>query len=122
VAKPGYHRWLAGEERSKGERRHEAAPPGIEGILASLNYAASFVVIQIAHFTLATKQPAMTGPALARRLERTHEPGGVEAFVDEAFNLLRSQAASVFGKLRAAFWSRFRRRPAELVVPEEAAG
>jgi len=75
------------------------APPGVEGILASLNYAASFVVLQLAHFTLATKQPAMTGPALARRLERSHEPGGVEAFVGEAFNLLRSQAASVLGNL-----------------------
>jgi len=75
------------------------APPGVEGILASLNYAASFVVLQLAHFTLATKQPAMTAPALARRLERAHEPGGVGAFVDEAFDLLRSQAASIFGNL-----------------------
>jgi site-specific recombinase len=75
------------------------APPGVEGILASLNYAASFVVLQLAHFTLATKQPAMTGPALARRLERAAEPGGIEAFVEEAFNLLRSQAASIFGNL-----------------------
>jgi len=75
------------------------APPGLEGILASVNYAASFVVLQLAHFTLATKQPAMTGPALARRLERASEPGGVGAFVDEAFNLLRSQAASIFGNL-----------------------
>ena len=75
------------------------APPGLEGILASLNYAASFVVLQLAHFTLATKQPAMTGPALARRLERAAEPGGIEAFVEEAFNLLRSQAASIFGNL-----------------------
>jgi site-specific recombinase len=75
------------------------APPGLEGILASVNYSASFVVLQLAHFTLATKQPAMTGPALARRLERASEPGGVAAFVDEAFNLLRSQAASIFGNL-----------------------
>ena len=75
------------------------APPGVEGILASVNYAASFVVIQLAHFTLATKQPAMTGPALARRLERGPEPGGIAAFVDEAFDLLRSQAASIFGNL-----------------------
>jgi site-specific recombinase len=75
------------------------APPGIEGILASLNYAASFVAIQLAHFTLATKQPATTAPALARRLEHASEPGGVERFVDEAFHLLRSQAASIFGNL-----------------------
>ena len=75
------------------------APPGAEGILASLNYSVSFVALQLAHFTLATKQPAMTGPALARRLERAHEPGGVEAFVGEAFDLLRSQAASILGNL-----------------------
>ena len=75
------------------------APPFVEGVLASFNYAASFVAIQLAHFTLATKQPAMTGPALARRLERADEPGGVEAFVDESIDLLRSQAASVFGNL-----------------------
>ena len=74
-------------------------PPLVEGVLASANYAVSFVAIQLAHFTLATKQPAMTGPALARRLERVGEPGGVEAFVSEAMNLLRSPAASIFGNL-----------------------
>ena len=75
------------------------AAPFVEGVLASLNYAAGFVAIQLAHFTLATKQPAMTGPALARRLEHVDEPGGVAAFVDEAVDLLRSQAAAIFGNL-----------------------
>ncbi len=41
----------------------------MEGLLASLNYAGSFLAIHFAHFTLATKQPAMTGPALAHRLD-----------------------------------------------------
>jgi site-specific recombinase len=75
------------------------AAPFVEGVLASLNYAASFIAIQLAHFTLATKQPAMTGPALARRLEHVGEPGGIAAFVDEAVDLLRSQAAAIFGNL-----------------------
>jgi site-specific recombinase len=75
------------------------AAPLVEGLLASANYAVSFVGLQLAHFTLATKQPATTAPALARRLARVEEPGGVEAFVDEAFDLLRSQAASVLGNL-----------------------
>jgi hypothetical protein len=75
------------------------APAFVEGVLASLNYAASFVFLQLAHFTLATKQPAMTGPALARRLEHADEPGGADAFADEVLNLLRSQAASIFGNL-----------------------
>ena len=75
------------------------AVPFVEGVLASVNYAASFVAIQLAHFTLATKQPAMTGPALARRLEHLDEPGGLEAFADETVDLLRSQAAAIFGNL-----------------------
>jgi site-specific recombinase len=75
------------------------APPFAEGFLAAANYAVSFVAIQLAHFTLATKQPAMTAPALARRLEGIRDPGGVDAFVSEAFDLLRSQAASILGNL-----------------------
>lgn len=75
------------------------AAPFVEGLLASLNYATGFIAIQLAHFTLATKQPAMTGPALARRLEHVDEPAGVAAFVDEAVHLLRSQAAAIFGNL-----------------------
>jgi site-specific recombinase len=75
------------------------AAPLVEGVLASLNYAASFIAIQLAHFTLATKQPAMTGPALARRLEHVGEPGGIAAFVDEAVDVLRSQAAAIFGNV-----------------------
>jgi site-specific recombinase len=38
------------------------------GLASGLMYAASFVAIQLLHLTLATKQPAMTAPALAARL------------------------------------------------------
>jgi site-specific recombinase len=93
--RPRHERHRLGQAR----RVSLQAPPFVEGVLASANYAASFVAIQLAHFTLATKQPAMTGPALARRLERAHEPGGVAAFADEAIHLLRSQAAAILGNL-----------------------
>jgi site-specific recombinase len=73
--------------------------PFVEGLLNSINYGASFVGIQLADFTLATKQPAMTAPALARRLENVAEPAGVAAFVEETVNLLRSQAAAIFGNV-----------------------
>ena len=48
-----------------------------EGLFASINYAVSFLGIHFAHFTLATKQPAMTAPALAHRLDQvSHDAPG----------------------------------------------
>ena len=38
------------------------------GFFAGLNYAVSFVIVQLIHGTVATKQPAMTAPAMARKL------------------------------------------------------
>jgi site-specific recombinase len=74
-------------------------PPLAEGLAASINYATGFVAIQLAHFTLATKQPATTAPALAARMTDIEKPGGLEAFTDESVHLLRSQAASIVGNL-----------------------
>jgi site-specific recombinase len=65
-----------------------------ENILLTVNYAGSFLLIQFANFTLATKQPAMTAPALAQLLD-----DGLDRFVDRAMALMRSQAASIFGNL-----------------------
>lgn len=69
------------------------------GFWAGAMYAASFVTIQLLHLTLATKQPAMTAPAMAARLHRLKDQGGVEAFVDEVTHLVRSQVAAVLGNL-----------------------
>ncbi|MGC8702207.1 MAG: site-specific recombinase [Thiomonas sp.] len=69
------------------------------GLLAGLNYAVSFVIVQLLHWTIATKQPAMTAPALADKLGELSKPGGVERFVDEVANLTRSQSAGVFGNV-----------------------
>ena len=69
------------------------------GFWAGAMYAASFVTIQLLHLTLATKQPAMTAPAMAARLHRLRDQGGVEAFVDEVAHLVRSQVAAVLGNL-----------------------
>lgn len=75
----------------------------IEGLLASLNYATGFLVIQFAHFTLATKQPAMTGPALAHRLDAANTPQGREAFLDDTLSMIRSNAAAILGNLAVVF-------------------
>jgi site-specific recombinase len=71
----------------------------VENILLTANYAISFLLIQFANFTLATKQPAMTAPALAQLLDDVKTKEGLDRFVDRAMALMRSQAASIFGNL-----------------------
>ncbi|MDE2608119.1 MAG: site-specific recombinase [Burkholderiales bacterium] len=77
--------------------------PMVEGLLAGLNYAASFLLMHFCHFTLATKQPAMTAPAIAGKLDGVHTPEGMAAFVDEVIALVRTQAAAIFGNLALVF-------------------
>lgn len=69
------------------------------GFWAGINYAASFVLIHLLHFTLATKQPAMTAPAMADKLTDMSSDEAVEGFVDEVTHLIRSQAAGIVGNL-----------------------
>jgi site-specific recombinase len=71
------------------------------GFVNGVNYAASFVLIQLLHFTVATKQPAMTAPALADKLGDVASDAGLARFVDEVACLIRSQAAGIFGNLLA---------------------
>jgi len=170
------------------------APPGVEGILASVNYAASFVVLQLAHFTATSRRlGAAFGRARAARVARWLRENvsglagnvslgfllGMTPALGHAFGLpldvrhvtlsagfLAASTAAVgpsalhsspfwwavgglasmavlnvgvsFGlalatavraqglqapersQLQAALWSRFRRRPADLVVPANA--
>jgi site-specific recombinase len=72
-----------------------------EGVLASINYAAVFVLVALAHFTVATKQPAVTAPALAAKMRDLQRPGRIDALVGQAAALVRSQVASVVGNLAA---------------------
>jgi site-specific recombinase len=69
------------------------------GFWAGVNYAASFVLIHLMHFTVATKQPAMTAPAMADKLGDMSSDEAVEGFVDEVANLIRSQMAGIAGNL-----------------------
>ena len=70
-----------------------------EGVAASLNYALGFVAIQLCGFTLATKQPATTAPALAARMHQVRDPQAISALVDEAVFLIRSQFAAILGNI-----------------------
>lgn len=73
------------------------------GVWAGAVYAASFVLIQLLHFTLATKQPAMTAPAMAARLKDVSDPQALNGFVDEVTHLVRSQTAAIIGNVLAVF-------------------
>ncbi len=69
------------------------------GVWAGVMYSASFVFIQLMHWTLATKQPAMTAHAMAVKLRDLSSSEAVEDFVDEVTHLVRSQVAAVVGNV-----------------------
>jgi site-specific recombinase len=74
-------------------------PPFLDGLVASINYALTFVLIHLLHGTLATKQPAMTAAAMAHQLNAPRVRGRLRGFVDEVANLVRSQVAAITGNL-----------------------
>jgi site-specific recombinase len=69
------------------------------GFFGGVNYALSFIAIQLLHLTLATKQPAMTAPAMAAKLKDLTGDNEVASFVDEVTHVVRSQVAAVLGNL-----------------------
>ncbi len=73
------------------------------GFWAGVNYAVSFVLIMLLHCTVATKQPAMTAPAMAAKLKDLQTPEAVESFVDEVTHLVRSQVAAILGNVLVVF-------------------
>lgn len=83
-----------------------ALAPFWAGLGAGLNYAVSFVLIHLLHWTVATKQPAVTAPAMAAKLaglrpgaSPAEEDATVQGFVDEVTHLVRSQIAGIVGNL-----------------------
>ncbi|GGA26172.1 site-specific recombinase [Dyella nitratireducens] len=75
--------------------------PMVEGFFAGINYAMAFLLMHFMHFTLATKQPAMTAPMLAQKLDGIGTPHGMNDFVQAVVALIRTQAAAIFGNLVA---------------------
>lgn len=91
--------------------------PFWSGFGAGLNYAISFLIVHLLHWTVATKQPAMTAPAMAEKLAALHiasrrssagdaetaarEAQAIDGFVDEVAHLVRSQFAGIAGNIAA---------------------
>jgi site-specific recombinase len=78
--------------------------PLIEAALYSLNYSLGFALVHVLHFTIATKQPAMTAARIAAALHESDQKGryrqadadSMAALVNKVF---RTQVVAVLGNL-----------------------
>jgi site-specific recombinase len=77
--------------------------PFMTAVLYSLNYGLGFVLIYVLHFTIATKQPAMTASYLAASLA-TRESGRdrLDALIEPIVRILRSQFIAIVGNVTIA--------------------
>lgn len=77
--------------------------PLTEAILFSLNYGLGFILIHILHFTVATKQPAMTAAAIAASIDAADSQSkAVDNLVAMIANTTRSQMVAIFGNVALA--------------------
>ena len=73
--------------------------PFVEGALSAINYAGSFLVMQMLGFTLATKQPSVTAAALAGTLRETSGHPELGPLVTTIASITRSQLAAAIGNV-----------------------
>ena len=76
-------------------------PPFFESLLNGLNYAFGFVAMQLLHFALATKQPAMTAATIAGAIEaqRDEEKPDLAPLVDLVARASRTQFTALVGNV-----------------------
>lgn len=79
------------------------AAPLVEAFLFSMNYSLGFMLIHVLHFTVATKQPAMTASRIAAGLSskdgRNIDLDSMAALINKVF---RTQCIAVLGNLATA--------------------
>jgi site-specific recombinase len=75
--------------------------PLTEAIIFSLNYGLGFILIHILHFTVATKQPAMTAAAIAATIDNATDTKSKEMdnLVAMIANTMRSQFIAIIGNV-----------------------
>lgn len=77
--------------------------PLTEAILFSLNYGLGFILIHILHFTVATKQPAMTAAAIAASIDAADSNSKqMDNLVAMIANTMRSQIVAILGNITLA--------------------
>lgn len=80
---------------------HRGLPLFVEGFLAGLNYAISFVLMHVFHLALATKQPSMTGATLAGIIHRCQDASQNNELISYVQRIVRSQLAAALGNIIA---------------------
>lgn len=74
-----------------------------KSLLVSLNYGLGFVLVHMLHFTIATKQPAMTAASFAQEVERGENGRAVNRkLAGLLIDVNRSQWAAVWGNVSSA--------------------
>ncbi|WP_445116354.1 site-specific recombinase [Acinetobacter sp. WZC-1] len=81
-----------------------ALAPLMHAFIYSMNYSLGFMLIHVLHFTVATKQPAMTAAALAATVQ--HRKGSKTAQIAELaaliINIIRTQFVAILGNISIA--------------------
>lgn len=76
------------------------AAPLVEAFLFSLNYSLGFVLIHVLHFTIATKQPAMTASRIAAGLSaKDGRHIDIDSLAELVNKVFRTQFMAVLGNL-----------------------
>ena len=86
---------------------HTGMPLFIEGLLAGLNYAVSFMLLHHLHLILATKQPAMTAATLATLLRSRDRTERLDRMVEFTVRICRSQLAAAMANVSVVFAGAF---------------
>jgi site-specific recombinase len=76
-------------------------PPFVEGFLIGLDYAVSFILLQIFGLALATKQPSMTAATFAGIIRRNRGLSRRSKIADFAATICRTQLAAALGNVMA---------------------
>ncbi|CAN7484911.1 site-specific recombinase [Massilia sp. LjRoot122] len=79
--------------------------PLVEAFLFSMNYSLGFILIYVLHFTVATKQPAMTAQHIAASLQNADNGRGldVDSLATLVTKVFRTQIVAVLGNVALAF-------------------
>ncbi|CAN5861159.1 site-specific recombinase [soil metagenome] len=101
------------------------APFGF-ALLYSLNYSSGFIFVHILHFTIATKQPAMTAALIAKSIDEGAQK--LDELVELVVRVARSQLIAIIGNMALALptayaiaWTWYGLHGSHLVSPEKAA-
>lgn len=99
--------------------------PFAYAVMYSLNYSSGFILVHVMHFTIATKQPAMTAALIARSIDEGKQK--LDELVELMVRVARSQFIAIIGNIALALptayaiaWAWYAIFGEHLVSPEKA--